>query len=95
MFDNFYIKTFCPKSLDQFAFSPSDGASGGLVTIWNSSILDGTVAQKNSYAITVKLSCKFVDKTFLVSNIYGPTNPAQKQGFITWLMNHDTTLFED
>jgi len=95
MFENFYIKRFYPRNLYQFAFSPLDGAFGGLVTIWNSSILDGTVVQKNSYAITVKLSCKFFDKTFHVSNIYRPANPAQKQGFITWLMNLDTTLFED
>lgn len=33
----FYIKKFCPRSLDKFAWSPSDGASSGLLTVWNSS----------------------------------------------------------
>jgi hypothetical protein len=32
-FDSYYIKNFCPKSLDHFAFSPSIGASGDLLTI--------------------------------------------------------------
>jgi exonuclease III len=37
-FDIFYIKKFCPRSLDQFAFFPSIGASGGLLIVWNCSI---------------------------------------------------------
>jgi exonuclease III len=38
-FDHSFIKSFCPKRFDQFAFSPSVGASGGIIVLWNSSIL--------------------------------------------------------
>jgi len=31
IFDMFYIKKFCPRTLDQFAFFPYVGASGGAV----------------------------------------------------------------
>ena len=75
-FDAFYIKKFCPRSLDKFAFSPSIGASGGLLTVWNSSLFDGTVVQANSYAITIKLICRFVNTCMHISNKYGPSNPA-------------------
>jgi len=43
IFDIFYIKKFCPRNFDQFAFSPSVGAIGGLLTAWNSSVFEGSV----------------------------------------------------
>jgi hypothetical protein len=81
--------------LDQFAFFPSIGASGRLLTVWNSSLFDGTVVQANSYAITVKLFCRFDNTELFVTNIYGPASSPQKQGLTTWLMNLDTSDFED
>jgi exonuclease III len=37
-FDHSFIRSFCPKRFDHFVFSPSDGASGGLIVLWNSSV---------------------------------------------------------
>lgn len=51
VFDSFYIKRFCPRNIDNFAYSPSIGASGGLLTAWNSSMFDGSVVHVNSYDI--------------------------------------------
>ena len=85
-----YIKKFCPINLDKFAFASSIGASGGLLTVWNSNLFEGTVAQSNSYAITVNFFCKQDNKNFHVTNIYGPSNTSQKLGFVTWLMNLDS-----
>ena len=31
-----FIRSWCPRRFDQFAYVPSIGASGGLITIWNS-----------------------------------------------------------
>ena len=94
-FNSFYIKKFYHKNLDKFAFSPSVGASGGLLTVWNSNLFDGSVVQANSYAVTVRWFCRLDNKTFFVTNIYGPANSLQKQGFVTWLMNLDYSKFED
>ena len=66
-FDSFYIRKFCPRNLDNFAFSPSHGGSGGLITIWNSSLFYGTVVQINSYAVTVKFTCWLDNKSFHVT----------------------------
>ena len=38
-FDHSFIRTFYPKRFDRFVFSPSVGASGGIIVLWNSSIL--------------------------------------------------------
>lgn len=94
-FDPFYLKKFCPRSLDKFALFPSDGASDGILTIWNSSLLEGTLIHSSSYAVTCKFTCKLDNSNFHVSNIYGPSNHAQKQGFATWLMNFDTSDFDN
>jgi exonuclease III len=37
-FDHKFIHYFCPKRFDNFAFSPSVGAYGGILVVWNSSI---------------------------------------------------------
>lgn len=95
MFDNFYIKKFCPRNLDKFAFAPSIGVVGALLTIWNGGMFDGTVIQVNSYSITIKLFCRLDNKDFHVTNIYGLASSPKKQGFITWLMNFDTTSFDE
>lgn len=42
-FDRAFVKTICPKRYDQFAYVPSRGASGGLITIWDSAMFDGTI----------------------------------------------------
>lgn len=95
IFDNFYIKKFCPRNLDKFAYSPSLGASGGLITIWNSSLFEGSLVQANSYAVTVKFTCRSNNKSFHVTNIYGLASSPQKMGFVTWLLNLDTNDYDD
>jgi hypothetical protein len=50
-FDHSFIRSFCPKRFDRFAFSPSIGASGGLIVLWNSSIFTGTILEIHRSAI--------------------------------------------
>lgn len=95
MFDHFYIKKFCPRQIDKFVFSPSVGASSGLLTAWNSSMFDGDLIQSNAYGLTFKLVCRADNSTIFVTNIYGPAHSEQKAGFITWLLNLDTSSFEN
>jgi hypothetical protein len=35
IFDSSYIRKLCPCRLNQFAFAPYVGNSGGLITMWN------------------------------------------------------------
>jgi hypothetical protein len=70
----FTSKKICPRSLDKFVFSPSIGNLGGLLTMWNSSIFEGTIVQSDSNALTVRLSCRIYNSSFHLTNIYGPSN---------------------
>jgi len=45
-FDLLYLKKFCPKLLSSFVFFPSVGASGRILTVWNSNMLLFSVHQQ-------------------------------------------------
>lgn len=78
-----------------YTFFPSVGASRGLLTIWNSSNLDGVMLQANSYALTVKFHNRLDNKSFHLTNIYGPSASSKKLVFITWLINLDTSSYDE
>lgn len=42
-FEHSYVKNFAPKRFDKFVYSPSVGASVGLLFLWNSAIFQGNV----------------------------------------------------
>ena len=63
--------------------------------VWNSTLFDGTVVQANSYGVTMKMLSRIDGKSFNVTNIYGPSHSPEKLGFVTWLMNLDTSKFKD
>lgn len=52
-FDSRSIRSFFPKRFDSFAFSPSEGASGGILIVWNSSIFWGTMIEIQPFAVIV------------------------------------------
>lgn len=95
VFDSFYLKNFCPKHLNSFAYFPSVGASGGIITIWNSSVYAGEVIQSNAYCVTVKVTNNFDSSCFFLSNVYRPSNAPGKLAFITWFLNLDSSSFDD
>lgn len=94
-FDESYIKKFCPRSFNEFVFSPSVGASGGLLTAWNSNLFDGQAILINAYSITVKFTDRLSGKIFHHTNIYGPPSPTERANIITWLYNFDSSNIED
>src|SRR4051812_8422424 len=53
-FDHSFVRSFCPKKIDQFVFSPYVGASGGIIVLWNSAIFKGTVIEIHRSAIHVE-----------------------------------------
>ena len=53
-FELSFVKTICPRRFDQFAFVPSCGASGGIATIWNSSIFTADVLFSKDFALVTR-----------------------------------------
>src|SRR3954463_9304263 len=52
-FDHSFIRSFCPRKFDQFIFSPLNGASGGLIVLWNSALFKGKVLEIHRSAIVI------------------------------------------
>lgn len=94
-FDSFYLKKFCPRHLNNFAYFPSVGASSGITTIWNSSVYKGEIIQSNAYCATVKFINNFDNSCFFLSNVYGPSNATGKLAFMTRFLNLDYNTFNE
>jgi hypothetical protein len=86
-FDISYLKKFCPKAFDSFAFIPSIGSSGGSIIIWKGNKLHGDVIQENEYAQTVQFMSKLNGQKWVLSNIYAPCTPDAKLAFLRWFKN--------
>jgi hypothetical protein len=43
--DQRIIRKLCPKRFDNFAYSPSVGASGGIIVLWNSAVFAGVLIE--------------------------------------------------
>jgi exonuclease III len=88
-FDLEYLKKFCPRKFNKFEFLPSNGASGGLLTIWNGSLFKGELTFKNEFSLSVKFINNISSESWVISNIYGPCQADRKHLFIDWFSNID------
>jgi hypothetical protein len=73
---------FCPRRFNNFAFYPSDDASGKLLTVWNSSLFSGIVIDMNRFALTVKLTSLQSGQEWFLTNIYEPCSAGGRAGLI-------------
>ena len=59
-FDMPLIKNFAPRRFDKFDFIPSDGASGGILVLWNSAIFLGHTIDKHSFGMTLSFTSQHI-----------------------------------
>jgi len=87
-FDLQFIRKFSPHGFDSFEFLPSIRASGGLITVWKSSVFSGQMVFQNAFAITVKFSARHNCGTWFLTNIYGPCTHDGKRSFLQWFKHY-------
>jgi hypothetical protein len=68
-------------------FSPSDGASGGLIVLWNSSVFSGHLLEIHRSAIRICFSAQHTGESWTLVNVYGPCQGIESDIFVQWL--HD------
>ena len=88
-FDRKFLKSFAPKRFDQFAFIPSDGASGGLLVVWASSRFMGQVLLQESFAIVISFTSTSSADSFILVNVYGPCEGVERENFVAWMFHLD------
>ena len=81
------FKKFCPNKFDSFDYLPSIGASGGIITIWKSTLFSGTRAFQNDFSTSVTFTSQLSNDTWTLTNIYGPCQNDRKMDFLDWFSN--------
>ena len=94
-FDIAFIKSCCPSRFDDYVYVPSNGASGGLIIIWDISIFSGMVMHCEQFAISVHFSSKQTAQKWTLINIYGPCMGDLRDDFVQWLFNLNIPDDED
>ena len=80
-----FIKSCYPRKFDKFAFVPSQGASGGLVTIWKIYVFSGDVIFSSEFALVITFTSTLSAHSWSLANIYGPCSGDARLTFTNWL----------
>ena len=94
-FDDSSLKALCPKRFDKFAYIPSRGASGGIITIWNSHLFTGRVFLSEPFALGVELTSTQSGHCWKLVNVYGPCQGEQRSTYTQWLFDLHIPSTED
>ena len=86
-FDRSFIKNCCPKQFDNLAFSPSVGASGGILILWKSSLFTGTLVETKSFEIIINFQSVHSAQNWTLVVVYGPCQGELRDDFVHWLYN--------
>ena len=90
-----FIKSCCPRQFNCFAFMPSHGASGGIITIWKSSMFTGSVLFSDHFALVVNFTSTQSRQTWTLANIYGPCTGDDRITYTNWLYELDIPTTQD
>lgn len=66
-------------------FTPSVGASGGIIFLWNSAIFHGNLISTTKSAITVNCITTYNSESWTLVNVYGPCSDSDRVLFVQWL----------
>jgi hypothetical protein len=83
--DLLFMRKFAPKRFDSFVFSPSDGASGGILVGWSSKIFSMELIDNEPFALKRKVTSVHNSVTWTLITVYGPTREPARTNFVAWL----------
>lgn len=86
-FDTAYVKKLAPKRFDSFSFSPSVGASGGILVCWVGAIFAANVICITRSAVIVKFFSKHSAESWTLVSVYGPCVDPDRSLFAQWLFD--------
>jgi hypothetical protein len=84
-FDLSFIKSCCLEKFDDYAFIPSNGASGELLILCDSSVFSGMVMHCDSFAISLHFTSTQSPQAWTLVNVYSPYHGDKRNDFVHWL----------
>jgi exonuclease III len=91
-FDWRLVGTFCPKRFHSFVYSPSAGASGGILTIWNSSVFHGMRMQTKRFGLVKQFTTTENNAKWTLVCVYGPCQGGERDLFLS--LGYTISIFE-
>lgn len=76
------LNSFLPRRLNCFHLSPTDGASGGILTTWPDSLFSALSTSSTPHTISVHLSSTITNFSFFLTNIYAPSSSELRPQFL-------------
>jgi exonuclease III len=92
-FNLFMSHKFAPRRFDCFEFSPSAGASGGILVAWNSKFFSANTVDIQPFAVHIQVTSVHNLETWQLITVYGPTREPERTYFVSWL--YSLNLEED
>jgi hypothetical protein len=65
---------------------PADSTRGGILVAWNQDTVHAEAPSRRSFTLTLKLTMKLTNVSFLITSVYGPTDDSQKVLFLDELI---------
>jgi exonuclease III len=86
-FDRKFIRGCLTEQFDNFAFSPSNGASGGILVAWKTSIFSGMLLEVHSFGMIILFRSAHTNQSWKLVVVYGPCQGEDRDNFVHWLYN--------
>lgn len=88
------LRSFLPARLTGYAELPAQGASGGILSAWDDSVWNVRSQCVRRYTLTTNFTLYRDGTSFSVTNVYAPTNHADKPLFLHELASIAATIQE-
>ena len=85
--DHRILRKFLPRRFDNFVYSPSVGASGGILVAWCSSSFNGSLIETQKFGIIVNFTFVHNAVSWNLVAVYGPCRGEERETFVSWLYN--------
>ncbi len=82
-----FLRSFAGPLFDKCMIVKAQGASGGIITCWRSTLFSSSEVIVRRFSLTVRFHCATSRRAFYVTNVYGPPTWEGKEEFCTELAN--------
>lgn len=70
-----------------YDYLPADETRGGVLIAWHQDYALGGTVSKGKFCLSMQITMKFTNDSFMITTVYGPTNNAEKQEFLAELIS--------
>jgi exonuclease III len=85
--DRFLALEFLGQFCTEFQYLPADSTRGGVLIAWNPDLFMGTAPVRNTYSLSLHLTMRMTNMSFIITSVYGPTEDSRKITFLNELVH--------